>query len=71
MKIRNQLIRYGAVVAGTALPVFAFASGGPSYDVTDATDAITAGGTAIAALGVAALVMIVGLKVWKRLRGAA
>lgn len=39
-------------------------------DVTDAVTAITAGGAAIATLGLAALVQVVGLKVWKRIRGA-
>jgi len=42
-----------------------------AIDVTDVTDALTEGGVAIATIGAAALVMIVGLKVWKRLRGAA
>lgn len=40
-------------------------------DLSDVTDAITAGSTAIATIGAAVLVMVVGLKVWKRLRSAA
>ncbi len=63
-------IRYAALVAALSVAGVAGATA-PTYDVSDATDAITGGNTAIAALGVAALVMVVGLKVWKRLRGAA
>lgn len=65
----KKFVKFGAV-GGLLLPVVASASG-PSYNVADATAAISAGETAIAALGVASLVMIVGVKVWKRLRGAA
>jgi len=39
--------------------------------VTDAVTAIEAGGTAIATLALASLIVVVGLKMWKRLRGAA
>lgn len=40
-------------------------------DVTAAVTAITDGGTAAALIGGAALVMVIGIKVWKRIRGAA
>lgn len=40
-------------------------------DIADAVAAITSGGTAVAALGVAVLVVVVGVKMWKRLRSAA
>jgi hypothetical protein len=40
-------------------------------DTTDAIAAITAGGVAIAAIASAALIVVVGLKMWKRLRSAA
>lgn len=40
-------------------------------DVTAAIAAITDGGTAAAAIGVAGLIMVIGIKVWKRIRGAA
>jgi hypothetical protein len=39
--------------------------------VTDAVTAIEAGEAAIATIALAALILVVGLKVWKRLRGAA
>jgi len=68
--MKNLLVRIGGGLAAVGLAGVAAASG-PSYDVTTATGAITAGEAAIAGLGAAALVLIVGLKVWKRLRGAA
>lgn len=58
------------VAMASAIPLVASASA-PTYDVSAATAAITDGGTAVATIGVAALVMVVGIKVWKRLRGAA
>jgi predicted phage tail protein len=74
MKKMNLVRRFGPrVLSATTLGLVtgaAFAAG-PTYDVSTATSAISAGGVAIAALGVAALVLIIGLKVWKRLRGAA
>lgn len=39
-------------------------------DITAVTAAFTDGGVAVAAIGSLALVMTVGIKVWKRLRGA-
>jgi hypothetical protein len=70
MKKMNALRRFGAVVPAALFAGSAFATA-PTYDVSSATSAISSGGVAIAALGVAALVLIIGLKVWKRLRGAA
>lgn len=40
-------------------------------DVTAVTTAIGDGGVAAAAIGSAALILIVGIKVWQRLRSAA
>lgn len=40
-------------------------------DVSAAITAIEDGATAIGVIGVAVLIMVVGLKVWKRLRSAA
>lgn len=42
-----------------------------TFDVTDALAAITAGNTAAASIGVAALALVIGIKVWVRIRGAA
>jgi Inovirus Coat protein B len=67
----NKMFRKVGMVGGAVLASGAAVAAGPTYDVTTATAAITAGGTAIATLGVAALVLVIGLKVWKRLRGAA
>jgi hypothetical protein len=44
---------------------------GDPMDVTAAVAAISDGGTAVAAIGAASLILVVGIKVWKRLRGAA
>ena len=40
-------------------------------DISGALEAITSGGVAIASLGVASLTVVVALKMWKRIRGAA
>jgi hypothetical protein len=40
-------------------------------DTANAISAITDGGTAIAAIGGAMLAVVVGLKMWKKLRSAA
>lgn len=40
-------------------------------DVSSALTAFTEGGTAAATIGLAALVMVIGIKVFKRIRGAA
>lgn len=42
-----------------------------TFDTSDVIGAITAGGAAIAVIAAASLVVVVGLKIWKRLRGAA
>ncbi len=39
-------------------------------DMTAVLAAFTEGNTAVATIGAAALIMVVGIKVWKRLRGA-
>lgn len=61
------------LVRNTLLAVAAFysASSMAAIDLTGATAAFTDGETAIAAIGVLALGMAVGIKVWKRLRGVA
>lgn len=40
-------------------------------DVSAAVAAITDGGAAAALIGGAGLIMVIGIKVWKRIRGAA
>ena len=40
-------------------------------DTTAVVAAITDGGTAVAAIGAASLILVVGIKVWQRIRGAA
>lgn len=40
-------------------------------DVTSAMTAFTDGGAAVATIGLAALVLVVGIKVWQRIRSAA
>jgi hypothetical protein len=58
-----------APLALVLVPGLSFAQ--VTYDVTDATAAIDGGGNTIAVIGLAALVIVVGLKMWKRFRGAA
>lgn len=41
------------------------------FDVSTAVQAFTEGGAAVATIGLAALVMTIGIRVWRRLRGAA
>ncbi len=66
MKLMN-LKKYTAVpvLALLASPAFA------AIDTTAALAAFTDGETAVAAIAAAALIMVIGIKVWKRLRGAA
>jgi len=40
-------------------------------DTTAVVAAITDGGTAVASIGAASLILVVGIKVWQRIRGAA
>jgi hypothetical protein len=42
-----------------------------TYTVTDATGSISAGGAVVAALGLAALLISIAVKMWKRFRSAA
>ena len=70
MSFRSKILAPVAGVSLAFVPFIASASG-PSFDTGDATAALTTGLTAIAAIGVAALVMVVVAKVWKRLRGVA
>jgi hypothetical protein len=42
-----------------------------TFTATDAVDSIEAGGAVIAALGLAALLISIGVKMWKRFRSAA
>lgn len=43
---------------------------GSGMDMTPITDALTAAGAAIAIVGAASLVVYVGARVWKMIRGA-
>jgi len=42
-----------------------------TFDTTSAVTAIEAGGTAVGVIALASFLVVVGLKIWKRLRGAA
>ena len=42
-----------------------------AMDITGADVAITDGSTAVATLGLAVLIFYIGLRMWKRIRGAA
>lgn len=42
-----------------------------TFDSTDAVGSIDAGGAVVAALGGSALLITIGIKMWKRFRGAA
>lgn len=66
MKNRNSFKKYGS---GLALASIAGASQA-AVDVTAVTTAIGDAGTAAAVVGAAVLVMIVGIKVYKWIRGA-
>lgn len=68
-----QIVKRGLAVglAGFLAVLPMAASAQVTFDTAEATSALTAGLTAIAAIGVAALVMVVVAKVWKRLRGVA
>lgn len=45
-------------------------TGGSSMDMTAVTDALTAAGAAVAVVGAASLIVYVGSRVWKMIRGA-
>jgi len=66
MQTRNQAVKY---VAGAALAIVAGASQA-AVDVTSITASIGDAGTAAATVGAAVLVMTVGIKVFKWIRGA-
>jgi len=61
------MTRFIPAVLLSALTVQAHAA----MDLTGATDAITDGSTAVATLGLAILIFYIGLRMWKRIRGAA
>lgn len=54
-----------------SLVAFYSASSHAAIDLTAATAAITDGDTAIATLGLLVLSTVIGIRVWKRLRGVA
>lgn len=68
--MRNVMVRALPVVGG-ALMVGQAHAAALTFDTTDVVGSIGAGGTAAAAVGVAALLFSIGIKVYRRLRGAA
>ena len=66
MKNRNLFQKFGS---GLTLAAIAGASQA-AVDVTSVTTAIADAGTAAATVGAAVLVMVVGIKVYKWIRGA-
>ena len=62
----RKYLAYLAALLVSVLPSFAFAV----IDVADITDKIAEVETAIAAVGIAVLVMFAGIKVWKWIRGS-
>lgn len=66
MKNRNVAVKYG-VGLGSAI---AAGLSQAAIDVTSVTSAIGDAGTAAATVGAAVLVMVVGIKVYKWIRGA-
>ena len=69
--IKNRFGAFGGAVLATASSFVAGAAMALPPDVSDATDALTAGNGPIAELGLASLVMIIGVVLWKRFRRAA
>jgi hypothetical protein len=67
MSILNRI--YGVLLLASVAG--ASSAAGLTFDVADATASITAGGAVIATLGVAALLISIGVKMWKRFRSAA
>lgn len=63
MKLSRKLLAVPALVLAS--------SAHAAIDLTGATTAITDGEAAVATLGLAVLVMVIGIRVWKRLRGVA
>jgi hypothetical protein len=66
MKNRNFVVRGSAVISG----LLAAGLSQAAVDVTSVTTAIADAGTAAATVGAAVLVMVVGIKVYKWIRGA-
>lgn len=66
MKNRNLVVRGSAVISG----LLAAGLSQAAVDVTSVTSAIGDAGTAAATVGAAVLVMVVGIKVYKWIRGA-
>lgn len=66
MKNRNSLLKFAAGVGSAAVAGVSQAA----VDVTAITGAISDAGTAAATVGAAVLVMVVGIKVYKWIRGA-
>jgi len=64
------LVASGVALTSALVSVSAMAEGGPSFDVGDAQSAITSGMGAVATIGLAALIMVIAIKVWGRLRRA-
>lgn len=66
MKYRNIAVKYGSAVGSAFVAGLSQAA----VDVTSVTTAIGDAGTAAATVGAAVLVMVVGIKVYKWIRGA-
>lgn len=66
MKNRNSAVRFGAGFGATAVAGLSQAA----IDVAPITSAIGDAGAAAATVGAAVLVMVVGIKVYKWIRGA-
>ena len=71
MKKLSQLKLIGAMSALT-FPVLSFAqTATPTVDTSAAEGMITAAGAAVATIGAAVFIVVIGIKVWKWMRSAA
>lgn len=64
----NKAIQRGLVAVGV---LAAAGSSHAALDVTAATTAITEAGAAVAVIGAAVFLVVIGMKVWKWMKGAA
>lgn len=66
--MKKQFAKAVAIVSTTALPAVAMAA--DAMDMTAITDQVKAAGVAVGTVGAAVLLVMVGMKVWKWVRGA-
>lgn len=66
--MKKQFAKIAAIVSTTALPAAAMAA--DAMDMTAITDQVKAAGVAVGTVGAAVLLVMVGMKVWKWVRGA-